>query len=407
MRRILSFLFVLLWASVGHAQDFTGLARVDHAQSKLSEGWQGAVRLELGLSQGVPWRIFQLDDPRRMVLDFREVDWSGFDRDALGQAEGISDIRFGQFRPGWSRMVFDLGSPLVEDTAGPLAELTPGGALLTIDLARRSDEIYARHAGAPRDPRWDLPPAVETTPSPRQTKPDWAPIVVVLDPGHGGIDVGAERDGTQEKSLMLQFAREVRDSLRRAGGFDVILTRDGDHFVSLERRVSLAHDAGADVFISLHADALQQGHARGATVYTLSDEASDAASAILAERHDRDDILAGIDLSGADDEVADVLLDLARLETRPRTALLAANLISSMHTASGSLNKKPHRVAGFSVLKAADIPSVLIEVGFLSSPQDLANLRDPNWRAVMAGAIRDGIQAWVDEDKALRDLVRQ
>jgi len=122
---------------------------------------------------------------------------------------------------------------------------------------------------------------------------------------------------------MLQFAREVRDSLRRAGGFDVILTRDGDHFVSLERRVSLAHDAGADVFISLHADALQQGHARGATVYTLSDEASDAASAILAERHDRDDILAGIDLSGTDDEVADVLLDLARLETRPRTALLA------------------------------------------------------------------------------------
>ncbi len=241
----------------------------------------------------------------------------------------------------------------------------------------------------------------------RKERPDWAPIIVVLDPGHGGIDPGAEKGGAQEKELMLRFAREIRDTLRRTGGFEVVLTRDDDVFVSLERRVSIAHESGADVFISLHADSLQQGHATGATVYTLSEDATDAASTILAERHDRADILAGIDLTGADDRVTDVLLDLARLEVQPRTQLLAATLVSSMKEASGLLNKKPLRQAGFSVLKAADIPSVLIEVGFLSSKKDLERLQDPNWRAVMAGGIRDGLLRWRNEDKVLRDLVRQ
>jgi N-acetylmuramoyl-L-alanine amidase len=210
-----------------------------------------------------------------------------------------------------------------------------------------------------------------------------------------------------EKTLMLTFARELRDTLRRTGAFEVILTRDEDVFVSLERRVSIAHEAGADIFLSLHADALGQGHATGATVYTLAKEASDRASEILAERHDRADILAGIDLSQADDEVADVLLDLARLETQPRTALFAETLVARIGETTGLLNKKPLRHAGFSVLKAADVPSVLLEVGFLSSAKDRERLADPNWRALMAGAIRDALQAWVEEDRVLRGLLRQ
>ncbi|SHJ91770.1 N-acetylmuramoyl-L-alanine amidase [Shimia gijangensis] len=406
MSRFFSTLMAIFLAGAALAQDFSGLARIDADKSHLSDARRGGVSLELALSQGVPWRIFQLDDPRRLVLDFREIDWGGFDAALLGDAKGVADLRFGQFRPGWSRMVLDLQDPLVVEKAGMQVSDVDGSGVLTVELRLAEPAAYAARSGAPFDPRWDLPePALQA--SDGKVRPDWAPIVVVLDPGHGGIDPGAEREGAQEKELMLRFAREIRDTLRRTGGFEVILTRDEDVFVSLERRVSIAHAAGADVFISLHADSLQQGHATGATVYTLSEDASDAASAILAERHDRSDILAGIDLTGADDRVADVLLDLARMETQPRTNLLAKTLVTSMKEASGTLNKKPLRQAGFSVLTAADIPSVLIEVGFLSSKADLERLQDPNWRAVMAGGIRDGLLRWRDEDKLLRELVRQ
>ncbi|WP_127112321.1 N-acetylmuramoyl-L-alanine amidase [Shimia sediminis] len=406
MSRIFVFLAAMWVASVSAAQELSGLARVAADGSRLSEGWRGSVSLELGLSQGVPWRVFQLDEPRRMVLDFREVDWSGFDVLELGQAEGVGAVRVGQFRPGWSRMVLDLEDSLLLSEASMALDDETGQAKLTLKLVRASAEDYAAKAGAPRDSRWDLPDPAQVAPK-REERPDWAPIIVVLDPGHGGIDPGAERDGAQEKELMLILARELRDALRRTGSFEVILTRDEDVFVSLERRVSIAHEAGADVFISLHADALQQGHATGATVYTLSEEASDAASAQMAERHDRADILAGVDLTGADDGVADVLLDLARLETQPRTNLLAESVVHTIREASGTLNKKPLRQAGFSVLKAADIPSILIEVGFLSSHKDLTRLQDPNWRAVMVAGIRDGLLKWRDEDRILRDLVRQ
>ena len=398
---------ILALCGAVRAQELSGLARVESAQSGFDAGWRGAVMLRLGLSQGVPWRVFQLDSPRRLVLDFREVDWRGLTPEALGTAEGIGAVRFGQFRPGWSRMVIELREALAVETAALAVDETSGKARLEVELRPVSATDYATQAGAPRDPRWDLPePAFKQT-SGDETRADWAPVVVVIDPGHGGIDPGAERGGTNEKNLMLSFARDLRDTLRRAGGFEVFLTRDEDVFVSLERRVSIAHEAGADVFLSLHADALSQGHATGATVYTLSEEASDKASEILAERHDRADILAGIDLSQADDEVADVLLDLARLETQPRTDLFANTLVARIGEATGALNKKPLRHAGFSVLKAADVPSVLLEVGFLSSQKDLARLTDPNWRAVMAGAVRDALLQWVEEDEALRGLLRQ
>ncbi|PSL21808.1 N-acetylmuramoyl-L-alanine amidase [Shimia abyssi] len=406
MSRVLAVFVALVWAGIGAAQEFSGLARVDAEQSGLSEGWRGAVEFDLALSQGVPWRVFQLDEPRRLVLDFREIDWRGVSPEDFGSVEGVGTVRFGLYRPGWSRMVIDLDAPLAVDKAGLVVDEASGRATLSVVLSPVGPLDYAALAKVPFDPRWDLPePAViEHT---RPERPDWAPSVVVIDPGHGGIDPGAERDGLQEKHLMLQFARELRDTLRRSGGFEVVLTRDEDTFVSLERRVAIAHQEGADVFISLHADIVSQGNAQGATVYTLSDEASDAASAVLAERHDRADILSGVDLSGADDEVTDVLLDLARMETRPRTEQLADEMVRAIREATGALNRKAHREAAFSVLKAADVPSILIELGFMSSKKDLANLRDPGWRASMASGIRDGLQAWVLADKAARPLVRQ
>ncbi len=391
----------------GSAQEdgFSALARLDVADSGLSDGPRGASLLQLSLSQGVPWRVFTLDEPHRVVLDFREIDWGQLDAAALGTAEGVSGLRFGAYRPGWSRMVLDLAGPMKVESAEMAVEDATGRAKLSLRLSPSDAASFAAAAGAPYDPRWDLPaPATEAAP---ETRPDWAPTKVMIDPGHGGIDPGAERGDTQEKDLMLLFARELRDLLRRAGGFEVIMTRDEDEFVSLERRVALAHQHQVDVFISLHADSLSQGNAKGATIYTLSEEASDAASALLAERHDRADILSGVDLSGADDEVTDVLLDLARMETEPRTDRLARSLVDELKKSTVTLNRKPLREGAFSVLKAADVPSVLVELGFMSSQRDLANLQDAGWRAAMAVGLRDGLLAWIAEDKAARALVRQ
>ncbi|TNF63960.1 MAG: N-acetylmuramoyl-L-alanine amidase, partial [Rhodobacteraceae bacterium] len=303
-----------------------------------------------------------------------------------------------------TRLVATLDGAMGIEEAGLATDAVTGGAVLTLRLVPQSDADFAAAAGAPRDPRWDLPPPARIVP-PRSPNPDL--LRVVIDPGHGGVDPGAERGVVNEKTLMLTFARELEDALRRAGGFEVFLTRTDDYFVSLERRIAIAHEYQADVFLSLHADSLAEGGAHGATVYVLSKDASDEASAALAERHDRDDLLSGVDLSAADDEVTGILLDLARQETQPRTERLARALVEGMAQGGGPMNRRPLRRAAFSVLKAADIPSVLIEIGFLSSPRDLENLQQPEWRARMADGIRLGLQLWLREDAAMRPLVRQ
>lgn len=400
MSRIFLFLAALFLGSAAAAQGLGGRALFERGAL---EDRRGGTELTLGLSQGVPWRAFTLTDPARLVVDFREVDWQGADPAAMGRSDTVEALRVGRIRSGWSRLVAELAEPMVIGRAGMRVTETTGEARLSLRLEPASPEEMAAASGAPRDPRWDLPEPRATAAPPRDPS---APLRIMLDPGHGGIDPGAQRDGHSEADLMLTFARELRDVLRRAG-YAVEMTREEDVFVSLEARVALAHQAGADLFVSLHADAIEEGIAHGATVYTLSDDASDAASAALAERHDRDDILAGLDLSGADDRVADVLLDLARLDNSPRSTALAKHLVDRIRNAVGTVHKRPLRHAGFSVLKAADIPSVLVEVGFLSTAKDLDNLQDAFWRAGMAAGIRDGIAAWALEDAALARLRRQ
>ncbi|QFT59814.1 N-acetylmuramoyl-L-alanine amidase AmiA precursor [Sulfitobacter sp. THAF37] len=404
MRAVLStFLALILWALPVAAQDLTALARVDGARSGITDGWFGRTDIRLGLSQGVPFRVFLLDDPARLVVDFREADWAGIAPDMLLAEPGrVSAVRFGAFQPGWSRLVADLSVPMVPVEIGLPVDEASGNATLEIALKEATPEEYAAAAGAPVDPSWTQ--ALVAPSKPRQPKDDR--FVVVLDPGHGGIDPGAEAGGVTEKDLMLSFARALQDTLRRAG-VDAVLTRDDDIFVALEHRVAIAHHQNADLFISLHADSLRQGGAKGATVYTLSDDASDTATEHLAARHNRADIIAGADLTGSDDQVAGILLDLARQETEPRSAALATTLIEGMKQAGGPLNRRPLRRAGFSVLKSADIPSVLIEVGFLSNERDLKNLRDPVWRSVMVSGIADAILEWRDADAARAPLVRQ
>ncbi|MEO1732095.1 MAG: N-acetylmuramoyl-L-alanine amidase [Pseudomonadota bacterium] len=383
---------------------FSGLARVDVAASGAKGEGRSGLRLDLHLSQGVPYRLFTLDEPMRLVLDFQEVDWTGVEPMAFVVDPLVASTRVGAYRPGLSRMVMVLDQPLAVDTAGLAVDPTTGAAHLSVTLASSDPDTFAKGAGAPFDTRWDLP-----DPAPLPALPDKSEgrLRVVLDPGHGGIDPGAERGVLNEKTLMLTFARELQDILLRSEGYDVVLTRDADYFVSLDERISVAHAAQADVFLSLHADSLSEGLAHGATVYVLSQEASDLASAKLAERHDRDDLLAGLDLSGTDDEVTRILLGLARMETRPRTTALAHALVDGMAQTGGPMNRRPLRSAAFSVLKAADIPSVLIEIGFLSSPRDLKNLQDATWRRKMAEGIRNGLNAWQADDAASRPLVRQ
>ena len=386
-------LLLLLSCLPLRAEDLSALARVDAMRSGLVATGNG-LDLRLGLSQPVPWRVRLLDNPPRLVIDTREVDWSG--AEVLAMVRPALAMRAGSFRPGWSRLVLELDGPhrLVR------AEMvTSAAARIDVSLAPTDAESFAAEAARPDLPDWALPAAADlAAPVPEGS----GPLVVVLDPGHGGIDPGAERDGTSEAALMLTFARELKEALIRDGRFRVVLTRDDDVFVPLETRTSIAREVEADLFLSLHADALAEGDAQGATVYTLAAEASDEATAALAERHDRDDLLAGIDLTAQDDVVAEVLMDMARTETLPRTERLAAAVVATIKAAEIRMHRRPHQTGGFSVLKSPDIPAALLEVGFLSSDRDFKRLSDPAWRAKLAEAVVLGLIAWSVEDAALR-----
>jgi N-acetylmuramoyl-L-alanine amidase len=403
----LKWLMGVVWlclATLAHGQGFNALARLDPAASAVTDRGAG-IEIRLALSQGVPWRVFTLEAPERLVLDFREVDWQDGARVLGVETDRVRGLRVGQIRPGWSRMVVDLAGPYWLETAGLEIDPQSGAAVLRVQLGAEDAARFEAMAGLPASPGWEATSRPETVLPPARD-PD-APLRVMIDPGHGGIDPGAEVEGLREKDLMLSLARELREALLRAGGFEVWLTREGDEFVSLEGRVAMAHRAGADVFVSLHADALSDLRARGASIYTLADSASDEASAALAERHDRADILAGVDLSGTDDVVAGVLMDLARQETQPRAEALAASLLESFRAQGVPLLSRPMRHAGFSVLKAPDIPSVLLETGFLSNARDRRHLSDPAWRAQLVSALRAGLVAWQAADRARAGLVRQ
>jgi N-acetylmuramoyl-L-alanine amidase len=401
-------LFVLSLAGAAAAQgELTPLARMAGDEGvRLVDARYGRTGLSLTLSQPVPWRVFTLDAPRRLVIDFGEVDWSGVE--IFNDSAHVAEVRTGVIQPGWSRMVLDLAVPLVIEEAALGTGTTDGRARLEVQLAPSADAAFAAAAGEPESALF--------RPSARQVEPRTPAVprrderqVIVLDPGHGGIDPGAEVDGLNEAELMLTFARELKEAILRTGAFDVALTRDDDVFVPLETRITLARQAGADVFLSLHADALAEGNgsASGATVYTLSDEASDEASLALAERHNRNDLLAGLDLSEQSDEIALVLMDLARTETAPRAARLGDTIVDGFREAGVKVNSRPRRSASFSVLKSPDFPSLLIEIGFLSSARDRKRLADPDWRAKAAQGIAAALVDWAAEDAAQARLVRQ
>ncbi len=409
MRKILSFVVVLtgiLGVAPALAQQLQALARLDARNSTISERASGDVDIRLALTQGVPFRVFTLDSPTRLVMDFREVEFGRVGADALIKTTQITDMRVGLFQPGWSRMVLVMRHAMAIHSAEMRTDAKDGSAEVNVRLTLVEPDAFTAQSG-PRDTTgWELPSPVVAPPA-KQRQTGVGPLIVALDPGHGGIDSGARYGGHRESDLMLQLAREIKEKLVLTGRYKAFLTRDDDVFLSLENRVSTARAQGADVFISLHADALSVGQARGTTVYSLSDRASNAAAAALAASHDRADLLVGVDLAAQDDVVATVLMDMARLETEPRTNRLAAKLVLGIAKSVGRIRARPHLTAGFSVLKAPDIPSVLIEFGFMSNPRDLVNLADSAWRAKVITGLIMALDAWTIEDAAEARLLRQ
>ncbi|WP_435167335.1 N-acetylmuramoyl-L-alanine amidase [Falsirhodobacter sp. 1013] len=385
-------LALALWLGFGTI----ALAEAQLERGSLREGWGGGVEVSLILSGPAPWRARMLADPPRLVLDFRDTSIAEV---PFAPRKRVTAVEAGAIRPGWSRIVLTLGGPYAITAAEMRVR---DDATVQVALEPADEAAFRVAALRPEPEEWTLP----KEPPPPVPEGD-GPLLVMLDPGHGGIDPGAQHDGLTEKALTLSFAQELKRLLVADQGFRVALTREDDRFVPLETRLTLARQAGADVFLSLHADAVREGEATGATLYTLADHATDRAAQIMAAWHDRTDILAGVDLTHNDDTVAGVLMDMARVETAPRTERLARSLESAMKAQRIDMHRHPRQAADFAVLKAPDMPSALVELGFLSSAADRANLRDAAWRARMAAAIRDGLKMWAAKDAAIRPGLRR
>jgi N-acetylmuramoyl-L-alanine amidase len=218
--------------------------------------------------------------------------------------------------------------------------------------------------------------------------------VVVIDPGHGGIDPGAvSPSGSAEKDVVRGFSEVLKQALEATGRYDVHLTRSDDVFLSLRDRVQFARRHKADLFIAIHADALRRGTARGATVYTLADKASDAEAEALAHKENRSDIIAGVDLEAESEQITGILIDLAQREAKNHATIFAKQLVGELKPVA-KLNSRPLRSAGFRVLMAPDVPSVLFELGYLSNRTDETLLLSPKWRSGVAAAMAAAIERY-------------
>jgi N-acetylmuramoyl-L-alanine amidase len=346
-----------------------------------SEG--AKTRFKITLSKAVTAQAFLMERPDRVIVDLPEVSFhlaveAGRSKEGL-----IASYRYGLFAPGRSRVVMDLAQPAVVSGMTIQPDASGAATLLTIELSRVEREEFRRAAAESASKSAEgasEPPAV------RQAK-DARPVIMI-DPGHGGIDPGAAASGhVVEKDLVLSFAHRLKKKLEAEGRYKVLMTRDEDVFVSLGARVKAARAAQADLFISVHADSISGGQdVRGLTVYTGSERASDADSARLADRENKADAAAGVESGDMPDDVSDILQELTLRETRGFSHGFATRLVGEFD-AVARLNKNPHRQARFQVLRAHDVPSVLVELGYLSSQKDLDLLMSEEWRSKMVSAM--------------------
>ncbi len=337
-------------------------------------------RFVIDVSGDVEYRIFTLVDPYRVVVDLPNVEWRlPFASGTLSFGPIIA-VRYNQFRVSTARIVLDLVEPLTVDKSFLLPTVTGSGRRLVIDLVESSAEEFAASAGWPKELLVDatgLPLPVSTqTPARKPQK-----RVIVIDPGHGGRDPGASgSNGTRESDIVLTMAKTLKKTLEQTGKYRVLLTRKDDTGVVLRDRITIARDNKADLFLSLHADSLVgKPEVSGASVYTLSEKASDAEAAALANKENRADILLGVDMSENTEEVNGILIDLAMRDTKNASVRFARLLMPKLGGVTPLL-KNTHRFGGFAVLKSPDVPSVLVELGYLSNKKDEKNLNSVAWR---------------------------
>jgi N-acetylmuramoyl-L-alanine amidase len=356
-------------------------------------GDETQTRFVMDLNRKIDLHVFTLADPYRIVVDIPQVTFRLPPKAGENGRGLIKAFRFGLVMPGGSRIVIDLVKPARVDKAFVVDPADGAPARLVLDLGATDRDSFLRkivpdqrsgHAQAP--------------PSREQQRPsgDARPLIV-LDPGHGGIDTGTKGPNGQmeEKDIVLDFAKRLKEKIETAGKYRVLLTRSDDTFVPLAERVRFAREAGAALLMSIHADSLprREGDAQGATVYTLSETATDPAAARLAEQENRADVIAGVDLKDQPEDVAGILIDLAQRETKTFSVQFANKLVAVMKRTI-RLHKEPIKSAGFRVLRAPDVPSVLVELGYVSNKEDLQSLSSGSWRDRTADAMAAAIDGY-------------
>ncbi|MBD9386691.1 N-acetylmuramoyl-L-alanine amidase [Agrobacterium sp. AGB01] len=354
-------------------------------------GNEARTRVVIDFAEEPEFEVHYLDSPERIVVDLPSTDFA-FPAKDLEAAGLFRDVRFGTMDEGRARIVLTAKKPVRLAISEVQPNSEGNGVRLVLD-AEITDK--ATFANLVKDQSWQPPSPVTTASvdgvvsgkSDRQ-----AQFIIAVDAGHGGIDNGAQggKTGTHEKDITLAFAKELTERLNKEPGIQAVLTRESDEFLALSERVQIARQKGANLLISLHADTLKQKGIRGATVYTISDRASDRMAAELAERENLSDELAGVAMPASQPEVADILLDLTRRETQAFSVTLAGNILASFEGQIGLINN-PHRYAGFRVLQAPDIPSILLEMGFLSNPEDEKLLLDVEWRKKLADVMAKAV----------------
>jgi N-acetylmuramoyl-L-alanine amidase len=351
-------------------------------------------RFVVDLSRKIDITAFMLADPYRVVVDLPRTTFK-LPANTGVQARGlVKAFRYGLIMQGGSRIVLDTKAPVRLEKSFVIDAAEGQPARLVLDLVATDRASFMRNITlANRSAQQSA--SARPSDAPPKVEGDARPLIVI-DPGHGGIDNGAKGTGGElEKDVVLAFALTLREKLEAQGKYRVAMTRSEDEFIALGERVRFARSRNAALFVSVHADALpkREGLAEGATVYTLSENASDAEAARLAETENKADVIAGVDLTAEPDDVANILVDLAQRETKTFSMQFARTVVDELKSAA-RLHKHPLKSAGFKVLLAPDVPSVLVELGYMSTKDDLKQLTSANWRARTAQALAQAVDAY-------------
>lgn len=344
-------------------------------------------------------RWFLLRSPYRLVIDLPRTVFA-IDPAELKARGLIATVRYGDISDKTSRVVIEAKGPFSIDAFEIMRNETSPGYRLVTDLAATSTKAFDAALAEQVQTTGSTQAAKKNERLGLRTGRDGQRFTIVIDPGHGGADSGAASpNGTLEKEITLTFAGELGEKLREDGRYNVFMTRETDKFLRLDERVRIAREHEADLFISVHADTIRLKGVRGATIYTVSEKASDAESQALADRENLADRLEGIVIEEENHEVSDILIDLIKRETHSFSMRFARSLVGELSTSVGLINN-PHRFAGFRVLKAPDVPSVLLEMGYLSNEKDEALLKSAEWRAKAADSIARAIEIFATSTRA-------